>query len=93
MQTFLISNKLNKQIKMKINDFEFIDIANLTENTDKNNDSNDEISIKLDTFEAFSKMFVFENKRFDIIKKIHNQLIVEHLRKRQILHMIQNFFE
>ena len=72
MQIFLISNKLNKQIKMKINDFEFVNLTNVTKKTNDNNDLNDEMSIKFDTFETFEKLFVFENKKFDIIKKIHD---------------------
>ena len=72
MQILLISNKLNKQIKIKINDFEIINMTNVIKKTNDNNDSNDEMSIKFDIFETFENIFMFENKKFNIIKKIHD---------------------
>ena len=90
MQIFFISNRLKKQIKIKMNDFEIINVADVTEET---NDSDDRVSVKFDAFEASEKMFVPENKRFDIIKEIHDQPTAEHLGKRRTLQMIQRFFE
>lgn len=70
MQTILISNKLKQQIKMKFAKFEIVKIKNVTKIIDNNN-SNEKISIKLNTFEFFSKVFIFE-KKFDFVKKIHD---------------------
>ena len=90
MQIFFISNRLKKQIKIKMNDFEIINVADVTEKT---NDSNDRMSVKFDAFEISEKVFVPENKKFDIIKKIHDQSTAGHLGERRTLQIIQKFFE
>ena len=73
-----------------MNDFEIINVADVTEKT---NDSNDRMSVKFDAFEISEKVFVPENKKFDIIKKIHDQSTAGHLGERRTLQIIQKFFE
>ena len=90
MQILFIPDRLKKQIKIKMNDFEIINVADVTEKT---NDSNDKVSVKFDAFETSEKVFVSENKKFDIIRKIHDQPTAEHSIERRTLQMIQRFFE
>ena len=73
-----------------MNDFEIINVADVTEKT---NDSNDRMSVKFDALETSEKVFVPENKKLDIIKKIHDQPTAEHSEERRTLQMIQRFFE
>lgn len=91
MRIILISNKLDKQIKIKTKNFESIKINVVIEKifekkTNSNSNSNDEIFVK------FVKLDVNENQRLTLIKKIHDQSIVEHSKKKRTLKILQRFF-
>lgn len=86
MQTILTSDKLNKQIKEKINNYKTIKLLKVSESViEASNKIIKNKLIKFKKFETFFKIFVFENKKLDVIKKIHDQFAIKHFEKCQIV--------
>ena len=96
LQIILTLNKLNVRIKKNLNELYFSKIVKISKNS---NDSIDlHINTKKNEFESTKhklthKFFIFENKRFNIIKKVHNQLAIDHSNIKKIIQMLQKFFQ
>ena len=96
LQTILTFDKLNLRIKKNLNELYFNEIVEIS------NHSNDSIDFYINTKknelestknELSQKLFIFENKRFSIIKKMHNQFAVNHSDISRITQMLQKFFQ
>ena len=81
LQTILTFDRLNTRIKKNLSELYFNKIVEISEN------SNDSIDFYINTKknesestknELSQKLFISENKRLDIIKKIHNQSTINH---------------
>jgi hypothetical protein len=90
----LTANKLNSKVRDEINIAEIIEQEEIKEKKaifKENFESVSKIiSKKANVLEK--KLFVLENKRLQIIKKIHDQSAIEHLEIRRILKMMKRFF-
>jgi hypothetical protein len=89
-QLILTVNKLNFKIRDEIN------IADIIEQEVRENEAifekNSEFIISKKSNVSEEKLFVLENKRLKIIKKIHDQSAIEHFEIRRILKMMKRFF-
>ena len=96
LQTILTSDRLNARIKKNLSELYLNEIVKISKNS---NDSIDfHISTKKSEFESIKnelshKLFIFENKRLSIIKKVHNQLAINHSGTRRTTQMLQKFFQ
>ena len=96
LQTILTFDKLNVRIKKNLSELYFNEIVEISKNS---NDSIDfHINMKKDELEStkhelLQKFFISKNKKFDIIKKIHNQSTIDHSDIWRITQMLQNFFQ
>ena len=75
LQTILTSDRLNVCIKRNLNELYFNEITKISKNSIDSIDFH--ISAKKDELESTKnelsqKFFISENKRLDIIKKVHN---------------------
>ena len=89
-------DKFNVRIKKNLNELHFDEIVKIKKN------SNDSIDFHINTkknksestkHELSQKFFISKNKKFDIIKKIHNQSTIDHSNVRQITQMLQKNFQ
>ena len=87
LQTILTFDKLNIRIKKNLNELYFNKIVEISENF--NNSINFHINTKKNESES---IFIFENKKFNIIKKMHNQFAINHSDIKKITQMLQKFF-
>jgi hypothetical protein len=89
-QLILTANKLNLKIRDEMN------IAKIIEQEVKESEAilekNSEFIINKKSNVSKEKLFVLENKRLQIIKKIHDQSAIEHFEIRRILKMMKRFF-
>jgi hypothetical protein len=89
-QLILTANKLNLKIQDEMN------IAEIIEQEIKENEAilkkNSEFIISKKSNVSEEKIFVLENKRLQIIKKIHDQSAIEYFEIRRILKMMKRFF-
>ena len=96
LQTILTFDKLNARIKKNLSELYFNEIVEISEN------SNDSIDFHINTKKSESesmknelshKLFISEDKRLSIIKKMHNQFAINHSGTRRITQMLQRFFQ
>jgi hypothetical protein len=89
-QLILTANKLNLKIRDEMN------IAEIIEQEVKKSEAilekNSKFIISKKSNVSEEKLFVSENKRLQIIKKIHDQSAIEHFEIRRILKMMKRFF-
>jgi hypothetical protein len=93
-QLILTANKLNSKVRDEINITEIIEQEEIKEKEaifkENFESASKTISKKANILEK--KLFVLENKRLQIIKKIHDQSAIEHFEIRRILKMMKRFF-
>ena len=95
LQTILISDRLNVRIKKNLNELYFNEITKISKNLINSIDFH--INAKKNEFEStknelLQKFFISENKRLDIIKKMHNQFVVNHFNIKKIIQILYKFF-
>ena len=91
----MTSDKLNVCIKKTLNELYFNEIVEISENSNNLFDfhiSTKKSEFKLTKYKLSQKLFILENKQFNIIKKVHNQLAIDHSNIKKITQMLQFFF-
>ena len=96
LQTILTSDRLNVRIKKNLNELYFNEITKISKNLINSIDFH--INAKKNEFEStknelLQKFFISENKRLDIIKKMHNQFAVNHFDIKKIIQILQKNFQ
>ena len=90
MQTILISNRLDKRFHAIVKN---VDESKITIIAKSVSIETDELEREKKMLILFFKIFVFKKKKLDLIKKMHDQSIVDHFDIWRIVQMMQRFFE